>query len=138
MEARVVVVTTSIPVRDAVERVLARAKISVRHELSAQAGSVSAKVADSVVICTVDVDWRLVLSSLSADGEIGPPVILLMPAADARLWAEALLAGVFDAIAMTGGPDELLDAVAKAQSRCERARLVRQALKQNAIMHRVA
>ena len=137
MESAVVLVTTSVPVRDAVERVL-RTRTPVRHELSAITGCLAAKSASSVVICTLDVDWRTLISLLNADGEPGPPVILLLPAPDGRLWADALVAGAFDAIVMTEGPDRLLGSIAKAQARWERAQLVRDALGRNVTRHNAA
>ncbi len=93
MTTSVVLVTASTAVRDSVERLLVRTRACIRHELSAAAGACTAKATGSILLCTVDVDWRELITRLNADGEVGPPVILLLPAADPKLWAEALIAG---------------------------------------------
>ena len=138
MEASIVLVSGSVAVRDAMERVLARTHTSVHHERSVDGAAETASRLGSLVICTLEVDWRRLISLLNGAGEIGPPVIILLPAADSRLWAEALLAGVFDAILMTDAPEQVLETMAKARARWERARLVRDALRQNSMLWHVA
>lgn len=136
MEFGVVLVSTSVPVRDAVERVLARTQTPLRHELSAES-AMAAATSVSAMICTLEIDWRGLIQSLQACQDVAPPVILLMLEADARLWSDALMNGAFDAISLADGPERLLDTIGKARARWQRARSVRDALKQNAALGQV-
>jgi DNA-binding NtrC family response regulator len=128
----IVLVTLSVPVRDAVERVLMRRHFAVRHEMSAESGADAARETPSVVLCTPETDWRKLLYALKVGAEVAPPLVLLLPEGDPRGWAEALLQGAFDAVSIKDSPDRLIETVEKAHARWHRARLVRDALRQNA------
>ena len=120
----VILLSNSVAIRDAVEHVFSGGNYSVRFE--SRTDSVLRTVQpDSVVICTLEVDWRRLVASLRASDEPPVPVILLLPVSDARLWADAFLAGAFDVVIMTDGPECLLRAVERAQRRYARATSVR-------------
>lgn len=131
MDSPIVLVTSSVPVRDVVERTLARLHTGVRHEMGSESGIAAARESGAVVICSLESDWRFLIQSLGAADDIAPPVILLAPETDPAFWAHAMLEGAFDVVSLAELNDRLPGAVEKARARWLRARLVRQALQQN-------
>lgn len=126
----VLIVTSSAATRDLLERTLIRMDLSCRHEASTSAATVNA-ARTAAIICSVDMDWRSLLANQRLSQEIAPPVILLLEQPDAAVWAEAMIAGAFDVLMTTVGHDALTESIRKAIHRWQRARLVREALRQN-------
>lgn len=130
LSAAVLIVTSSAATRDLLERTLIRMDLQCRHEASTMAAAIYSTRA-AVIICSPDMDWRGLLASLRLSREIAPPVILLLEQPDASLWAEAMIAGAFDVLVITASHDALAESIRKAIHRSQRARLVREALRQN-------
>src|SRR5690348_15065062 len=97
---KAMLVTTSRIVQVAVTDVLRSANITCDCRTNARGAAAAAMHDDTpVVILTADLDWREFVTHLRGCRNC-PNIILLMAGSDAALWADALQAGVFEALSV--------------------------------------
>jgi FixJ family two-component response regulator len=130
MDGSVVLVTRSVPVRDTLERVLAKAGLRVEYKSCMEAGCALAREGGCVLLCTAEQDWRRFVDSSNLARETGRPVILVIPTADKPFCAEAIQSGALDVIALAEQQAAIVDHVVRAKASWEWLLLFRDALRQ--------